>query len=53
MPGLIEPVTVEVLQTFADAWNRHDVDVLMSFMADECVFESSGSRHVRHSICRS
>ena len=35
-------VTPEVLQAFADAWNRHDVDALMSFMTDECVFEASG-----------
>ena len=35
-------VTVELLEAFADAWNRHDVDDLMSFMTDDCVFESSG-----------
>ncbi len=34
-------VTSEVLQDFADAWNRHDVDALMSFMTEDCVFESS------------
>jgi steroid delta-isomerase-like uncharacterized protein len=34
-------VTVEFLQAFADAWNRHDVESLMSFMTDDCVFESS------------
>jgi len=34
-------VTVEFLQAFADAWNRHDVDDLMSFMTDDCVFEAS------------
>lgn len=28
-------VTAESLQTFAEAWNRHDVDALMSFMTDE------------------
>lgn len=35
-------VTVEFLEAFADAWNRHNVDDLMSFMTDDCVFESSG-----------
>ena len=35
-------VTSEVLQAFADAWNRHDADALMSFMTEECVFEASG-----------
>jgi steroid delta-isomerase-like uncharacterized protein len=37
---------------FADGWNRHDVDFLMTFMADDCVFEGAtgteacGARHV-------
>ena len=35
-------VTVEFLQAFADAWNRHDVDALMSFMTDDCIFQSAG-----------
>lgn len=34
-------VTVEYLQAFADAFNRHDVDALMKFMTDDCVFEVS------------
>ncbi len=34
-------ITIKFLQAFADAWNRHDVDDLMSFMTDDCVFESS------------
>jgi len=41
MPNVITEVTTEVLQAFADAWNRHDVDALMSFMTDDCVFEAS------------
>jgi steroid delta-isomerase-like uncharacterized protein len=45
-------VTVVMLQAFADAWNRHDIDALMSFMTQDCVFEASagpdvaGTRHV-------
>ena len=42
----IAEITPEVLQAFADAWNRHDVDALMSFMAEECVFEASGGSEV-------
>ena len=38
----IAEVTAEVLQAFADAWNRHDAEALMSFMTDDCVFEASG-----------
>jgi len=34
-------VTIEFLEGFARAWNRHDVDALMEFMADDCVFETS------------
>ncbi len=34
-------VSTEFLQAFADAWNRHDIDALMSFMSDDCVFEAS------------
>lgn len=34
-------VTVDMLQAFADAFNRHDIDSLMTFMADDCVFEAS------------
>ncbi|WP_332815490.1 nuclear transport factor 2 family protein [Ramlibacter sp.] len=33
--------TPELLQAFADAWNRHDIDALMSFMAPDGVFEAS------------
>jgi ketosteroid isomerase-like protein len=44
-------VSDRVLQAFADAWNRHDVDALMSMMTTDCVFEASagdavdGARH--------
>ena len=38
--------TVEILQAFADAWNRHDIDALMSFMSDDCVFEASAGPDV-------
>lgn len=39
-------VTVQLLQAFADAWNRHDVEGLMLFMTDDCVFESSAGADV-------
>lgn len=32
-------VEAATLQAFADAWNRHDIDALMSFMTDDCVFQ--------------
>jgi len=39
-------VSTEFLQAFADAWNRHDADALMSFMSDDCVFEASAGPDV-------
>jgi len=29
------------LQAFTDAWNRHDIGALMSFMTDDCVFQGA------------
>src|SRR5690349_10627857 len=39
-------LTTDDLQAFADAWNRHDVDALMSFMTDDCVFDASAGPDV-------
>ena len=39
-------VTTGVLQAFADAWNRHDVDAIMTFMTEDCVFEASAGPDV-------
>ena len=41
-----DEATVESLQAFADAWNRHDVDALMEFMTHDCVFETSSGPDV-------
>jgi len=45
-------MTTNDLHAFFDkGWNRHDVDLLMTFMAEDCVFESTagpeacGTRH--------
>jgi steroid delta-isomerase-like uncharacterized protein len=35
-----------VLVAFADAWNKHDVDALMSFMTPDGVFEASAGNTV-------
>lgn len=40
MADTLHQVDVEFLKAFADAWNRHDIDALMSFMADDCVFHA-------------
>ena len=46
MSNANEQVTVETLQAFAEAWNRHDADALMLFMTDDCVFEASAGPEV-------
>jgi len=33
-------VTVDVLRQFLDAFNRHDLDAIMGFFAEECVLET-------------
>jgi len=33
--------SIKLLDRFAEAWNRHDLDALMSMMTDDCVFEAS------------
>lgn len=59
MTNLLPPVTEATLAAFSQAWNAHDVDALMSFMADDCVFETAagpeafGSRHVGADAVRS
>jgi ketosteroid isomerase-like protein len=44
-------VEEEIMLTMLDAffeegWNRHDVDRLMTFMTDDCVFETAGGPDV-------
>ena len=46
MGHVVAEVTTEWLQAFADAWNCHDVDALMSFMTDDCVFDASAGAEV-------
>lgn len=58
MTNNIAGITTEVLQAFADAWNRHDADGLMAFMTHDCVFEASagpdicGARHTGFAAVR-
>ena len=37
---------VDLLDRFADAWNQHDLDALLSMMTDDCVFEASAGPDV-------
>ena len=38
--------SMKLLERFADAWNRHDLDALMSMMTDDGVFEASAGPDV-------
>ncbi|HJX27998.1 MAG TPA: nuclear transport factor 2 family protein [Thermoanaerobaculia bacterium] len=46
MSQKVVEVTTQWLQAFAHAWNRHDLDAVMSFMTDDCVFEASAGPEV-------
>ena len=52
------PDSTATLEAFSEAWNRHDLDALMSFMSEDCVFmtaggpDACGARHVGHEAVR-
>lgn len=35
---MTSPVTEELLKGFLEAFNRHDLDAIMSYFAEDCVF---------------
>ncbi len=36
---MTQELHLATLEAFGEAWNRHDIDALMSFMHPDCVFE--------------
>ena len=30
------------LEDYSDAWNAHDIDKIMEYMTDDCIFETGG-----------
>lgn len=52
------PVTTATLEAFSAAWNAHDIDALMRFMSDDCIFQTAagpdacGTRIVGHDAVR-
>ena len=38
--------SVDFLERFAEGWNAHDVDGLMTFMAEDCAFETTAGPEV-------
>jgi ketosteroid isomerase-like protein len=51
LKNAFSPVTEATLEAFSFAWNQHDINALMSFMTEDCVFETAagpevfGTRH--------
>lgn len=45
-PDPSEQELKKLLESFADAWNRHDVNALMSMMTEDGVFEASAGTEV-------
>ena len=41
-----EKISVELLDAFAEAFNRHDVPAILAAMTDDCVFEASAGAEV-------
>ncbi len=57
--ALVQPtVDVNLLEAFAQAWSRHDIEALMACMTDDCVFHTSagpgacGTRYIGYEAVR-
>ncbi|MGI9319379.1 MAG: nuclear transport factor 2 family protein [bacterium] len=35
-------MNIDALQEYSDAWNDHDIDRIMSYMTEDCIFETGG-----------
>ena len=38
-------MTIELLKRFLEAFNHHDLDSIMGYFAEDCVFYSRAARH--------
>jgi steroid delta-isomerase-like uncharacterized protein len=43
-------MSIELLDAFADAWNRHDTSVILSMMTSDCIFETSRGPEVKGTV---
>ena len=43
-------VTLTFLDAFADAWNQHDTDAILSMMTEDCIFEASRGPDVKGTV---
>jgi ketosteroid isomerase-like protein len=35
-------MNIKDLENYSDAWNAHDIDKIMDYMTDDCIFETGG-----------
>ena len=35
-------MNIKDLEDYSEAWNAHDIDGIMAFMANDCIFETGG-----------
>ena len=45
-PTAADADLLTLMDRFADAWNRHDLDALMAMMTDDCLFQASAGPDV-------
>ncbi len=49
--------TIEVIEKFNEALNRHDVPAVMALMTEDCIFDNTypppGDDHTWRSLCHS
>jgi ketosteroid isomerase-like protein len=41
MPNHAQPAAIDLLNSFNDAFNRHDVDAIMALMTPDCLFDNT------------
>ena len=34
------------LQEYCEAWNRHDIEAIMAWMTEDCIFETGGGKEL-------
>jgi len=42
-----DQVDINFLAAFSEAWNNHDIDALMTFVADNCVFHTAAGPNLQ------
>ena len=41
-----EKMNIDDLQAYSDAWNAHDIEAIMAYMTEDCIFETGAGREV-------